>query len=434
MQNCIGDLFDGSSHSIGRIHSTDDGRPTLVAHFITDTNALDIGHSNKVLPHFACQTGVVKLFTQDGISLTQGVQSVSGNGTQAADTQTRAGERLTVNHVVRQAQSLTYHADFILKQQLNRLNQFHGHLVGQTTDIMMGLDGLSAFSRLNALKNVRINGTLSQERDTIQLGSFFIKHLDELSTDDLALALGVSNTCQQIQEPIGGIYIDQVGVQLLAEDFDDLLALALTHKAVVHMDTNQLLAHCLDQQSSYNRGIDTAGQSQKAPELEGLPQNTMTIEGTLVVDPEGKLISIMRFGKFNTALVYEVNTTDRDAPLKFSRLMDFSANYSKFMIKYDESSGYYYTVATRVYDEKKTSARDLLSLMRSKDLRTWEVVTDLFDYRDRNDTAHVGFQYVDFAIEGNDLLFLCRTALNGANSFHDSNYSTFHRIKDFRDL
>ena len=170
------------------------------------------------------------------------------------------------------------------------------------------------------------------------------------------------------------------------------------------------------------------------PELEGLPQNTMTIEGTLTVDPEGKLINIMRFGKFNKALVYEVNTTDRDAPLKFSRLMDFSANYSKFMIKYDECSGYYYTVATRVYDEKKTSARDLLSLMRSKDLRTWEVVTDLFDYRDRNDTAHVGFQYVDFAIEGNDLLFLCRTALNGANSFHDSNYSTFHRIKNFREI
>ena len=53
---------------------------------------------------------------------------------------------------------------------------------------------------------------------------------------------------------------------------------------------------------------------------------------------------------------------------------------------------------------------------------------------DLADTAHVGFQYVDFAIEGNDLLFLCRTALNGANSYHDSNYSTFHRIKNFREI
>lgn len=170
------------------------------------------------------------------------------------------------------------------------------------------------------------------------------------------------------------------------------------------------------------------------PELEGLPQNTMTIEGTLTVDPEGRLLNIMRFGKFNTALVYEVNTADHDAPLEFSRLMDFSANYSKFMIKHDVISGYYYTVGTRVYDQKKTGARDLLSLMRSKDLHTWEIVTDLFDYRDRNDTAHFGFQYVDFEIEGDDLIFLCRTALNGANSFHDSNYSTFHRIKNFREI
>ena len=31
--------------------------------------------------------------------------------------------------------------------------------------------------------------------------------------------------------------------------------------------------------------------------------------------------------------------------------------------------------------------------------------------------------------EGDELIFLCRTALNGADSFHNSNYSTFHREK-----
>lgn len=33
---------------------------------------------------------------------------------------------------------------------------------------------------------------------------------------------------------------------------------------------------------------------------------------------------------------------------------------------------------------------------------------------------------------GDDMIFLCRTAHNGAATFHDSNYSTFHRIPDFR--
>jgi hypothetical protein len=71
--------------------------------------------------------------------------------------------------------------------------------------------------------------------------------------------------------------------------------------------------------------------------------------------------------------------------------------------------------------------------MVSPDLEHWSVACDLLDYR-HHDPDTVGFQYVDFLFDGEDILFLCRTAINGANSFHDSNYSTFHRIRNFRDL
>ena len=69
--------------------------------------------------------------------------------------------------------------------------------------------------------------------------------------------------------------------------------------------------------------------------------------------------------------------------------------------------------------------------MRSKELKEWQVVTDIMDYRGVDD-EHIGFQYVDFEIEGEDILFLCRTAFNGAHNYHDANYQTFHRIKSFR--
>ena len=36
--------------------------------------------------------------------------------------------------------------------------------------------------------------------------------------------------------------------------------------------------------------------------------------------------------------------------------------------------------------------------------------------------------------EGDDIIYVCRTAINNAHNFHDANYSTFHRIKDFRKL
>ena len=169
------------------------------------------------------------------------------------------------------------------------------------------------------------------------------------------------------------------------------------------------------------------------PELKDLPKNAMTIEGTPVVSPDGKLLDIMRFGKFHTALVYEVDAADPDAPLRFSRLMPFPANYSKFMIKRDDKTGYYYSIGTRVYSPEKTGVRNLLSLLRSRDLMSWEIVYDILDYRNIDD-KHIGFQYVDFEIEENDIIFLCRTSFNGANNYHDSNYQTFHRIKDFRNM
>jgi len=66
-------------------------------------------------------------------------------------------------------------------------------------------------------------------------------------------------------------------------------------------------------------------------------------------------------------------------------------------------------------------------------LKNWELVTDLFDFRD-HDMEKVGFQYVDFEIEGDDMLILIRTALNNAHNFHDANYSTFYRLKNFNNI
>jgi hypothetical protein len=167
-------------------------------------------------------------------------------------------------------------------------------------------------------------------------------------------------------------------------------------------------------------------------ELTDLPLRTMTIEGTLVVDPEGKLLNIMRFGKYGKAMMYRVNEKDPHAPLSYERLMDFPANLSKFMIKYDEQTGRYFSVATRLYDPERPKARNLLSLMTSVDLVTWEVACDLYDFRDR-DHKLTGLQYVDFEFDGEDLIYLCRTAINGANTYHNSNYITFHRVEKFRD-
>ena len=169
------------------------------------------------------------------------------------------------------------------------------------------------------------------------------------------------------------------------------------------------------------------------PSWEGVAEDGFkgNIEGTLCVAPDGKLYNYMRYQtEEKKILVYRVNTDDPDAPLTYSHAVEFPGNLSKFMIQYDEVSGRYYSIVSRRIDDPKTR-RNLLSLLSSADLVQWDLECDLIDRRDE-DPQKVGFQYVDFLFDGEDIIYLCRTATNHANNFHNANYSTFHRIKNFR--
>lgn len=171
---------------------------------------------------------------------------------------------------------------------------------------------------------------------------------------------------------------------------------------------------------------------QWSPELKHFAPNTRTLEGCMVVDPEGRLLNIMRFeNSEGKTIVYEVDRENPEAPLKYLRCMDFPANRTKFEIKYDAVSKNYYSIGTRIYDKDRQDARNLCSLLVSSDLIHWRVAKDLFDYRHEN-WGKVGFQYVDFEIEGDDLIFLNRVALNNAANLHDTNYQTYHRLENFR--
>ena len=163
------------------------------------------------------------------------------------------------------------------------------------------------------------------------------------------------------------------------------------------------------------------------------------IEGCLTIDPRGQLVNVMRYDmrrctpNYGRALVFRVDTDHPENPLIYQRAMAFPGNHSKFEIRRDAASGRYFSIVSRILDAENSNSRNLLSLITSRDLSEWSLVCDLQDFR-REDPAQVGFQYVDFFFEGDDLVYLCRTALNGAHNYHDANYSTFHRLSHFRDL
>ena len=71
--------------------------------------------------------------------------------------------------------------------------------------------------------------------------------------------------------------------------------------------------------------------------------------------------------------------------------------------------------------------------MVSDDCIHWSVLKDIYDYR-HMDPMRVGFQYVDFEFEGDDIIFICRTGLNEPDNYHNTNYQTFDRIQNFRQI
>ena len=171
--------------------------------------------------------------------------------------------------------------------------------------------------------------------------------------------------------------------------------------------------------------------------VEPYPSNGM-LEGTVTLAPDGKLVAIYRYDmtktevKYGKILSFEIDPDDPTAPIKYQKTIKCDGHHSKFIIQKDEPSGYYSSIISRITDKNKDYDRRLLSLVRSKELDEFELVCDLYDLRDRAEWNEEGMQYVDFFFEGDDILFLSRTSMNGGNNFHDANYSTFHRIKNFR--
>ena len=164
-------------------------------------------------------------------------------------------------------------------------------------------------------------------------------------------------------------------------------------------------------------------------------------EGNAVVGPDGKIYAIYgvkAVPAYAYAAVFECSADGKTMTFNASSngsIIKFPGGNSKFNILYDEKSGKYLSLVTRNEDDRYWFQRNVLSLAVSDDLVNWEVVGDvLTDNTVMNDyigaTKH-GFQYVDFIFDGNDILFSVREAMGESHCFHNANYLTVYRIKNY---
>jgi hypothetical protein len=169
------------------------------------------------------------------------------------------------------------------------------------------------------------------------------------------------------------------------------------------------------------------------------------LEGNVVLSPGGQVLNILRSGHpgpVEKAVVLSVSKDAKTISLHQEHaLIDMpGAADKKFTIRYDDVSGKYWALVNPILpqdrnDAKPGSIRNTLALICSADLRQWETRAILQHHPDVKQHA---FQYPDWVFEGDDIVAAVRTAYDddqgGAHNYHDANYLTFHRIRDFRSL
>jgi hypothetical protein len=194
-------------------------------------------------------------------------------------------------------------------------------------------------------------------------------------------------------------------------------------------------------------------------------RNEEWLEGNVVVTPAGGLVDILRveshpatgasavlpgaaatIPRYEVAAMMDVSQDGRRVSFDpVHGFIHFIGSESKFTIRYDPLSQRYWTLGNKItnpdagtdWTHSPHHQRNVLALTSSTDLREWTERYRVLSYAAGSVVvkkgSRVGFQYVDWQFDGDDLIAVCRMSWNGAN-YHDSNFITFHRIKNFRSL
>ena len=164
------------------------------------------------------------------------------------------------------------------------------------------------------------------------------------------------------------------------------------------------------------------------------------LEGSVYVAGDGRLLNLLRMEMaqsspgYGKACLLELDPDNLEAAPKFLKIIDMptGANCRTHVLK-DPVGGKYWAIGNLVTNPETPRMRSVMALTVSDDGYAWRVAKILLDYS-HLDPQEVGFQYTSFLFDGGDILYLSRTAFNGAHNFHDANCQTLGVVKDFRHL
>lgn len=160
------------------------------------------------------------------------------------------------------------------------------------------------------------------------------------------------------------------------------------------------------------------------------------LEGNAVALPDGGVAIMPRVHSFpDGALSAIVRVSEDGKQLTFDPRKDFirfPGGYAKFTVRYDPVSKNYFSIGNDEYTADTIARRYMLTLSHSPDAVQWTSLKTIVNPNISIGIPNSSFQYADWIIDGDDIALVSRTALLDARSSHDSNYLTFHRIRNFR--
>lgn len=165
-------------------------------------------------------------------------------------------------------------------------------------------------------------------------------------------------------------------------------------------------------------------------------------EGNVVVSPNGEIVNVLRVETFkykeHAAIIHYCKDGKSASFDPKTDIISFPGGEKKFTIYFDSVSHKYWTLSNMIFNEDHGMEhagliRNRLVLACSEDLYRWEVKDTLISHPDAHFHA---YQYVDWRIDGDDIIAVSRTASDSPRGLstrqHDANYFTFHRFADFR--
>ena len=172
------------------------------------------------------------------------------------------------------------------------------------------------------------------------------------------------------------------------------------------------------------------------------------VEGNAVQGPDGAIYNLLRLENgwsttrpvANKAILLRGPPAQHPTrPQQFVGIYDMPGGSSKFTVRRDPVSKRYLALTNNVTNVSACpSARNVLVLVSSADLREWTIDTTLVvtdeGMAEEDVWRYTAFSYVDWQFDGaggGDIIYAMRTSYRGGVSFHNTNRITFKRLAGF---